>query len=396
MNKVIRLIGIIMCLVFGENSEGTIPLENSTLPAETKLSKLVENHKDKLSKSKVYIAVSVYDQVPFIPNLRKTLEANVTELARYGVKSHVIITCDGRDEDFNECNKQFKGFPEKLQILFKEKDNEKILDIADALMKNDIIEKPEKYASLTAKQEKLLHHLGAAISVSLVRYHQLKDIHELMKKDEEENLSPYFFMFDGDDIIHKDLLLIELLALLETGADTASPGNYFGMYDKSLKENVSSGNILRCKVEDSQEILKRASREVDSILMLNDQGYFEEFAFNLFDRRVLEKTLSKNYVFGYVGEERPINPNTDFVTLDPFKDAITKLVKVFLLNVPGQEKYQKAGKGSDPFSVPFFDKRNEQNTLFYYMQHNDSMQGQIREMKWKEASDEEILTSPKE
>ncbi len=376
MNRIVRLIGMVVCLVFDWNSECM------TLPRQFALSKSIEDHKGELSQSKVYIAVTVHNQIPFIPNLRKTLEANVTELARHGVQSHVLITCDGIQEDFEVCNKEFKNFSlsaVNLDIHFQKKDDERIYKaVQDSF--NDFM-KLEEYVNFSPKKQELFKHsLELAISVSLTRWNQLNHIHELMKEDEKNNLSPYLFMFDSDDIMHKDLLLIELLSLLETGADAASPGDYFSVFDESFeKKIVSSGNILRCKYEDSLEILKRASVDINEYFM-REAHHFKEFAFNLFEGRVLERILSKDYVLCDWNGKRSINPEQDFVTLDPFRDALTKIVNVYLLDIPEEKKYQKTEKFGGPMSTPFYSKENKQNTLFYYMKHDDSLQGQMRKL----------------
>jgi hypothetical protein len=371
MNKIVRLIGIVICLIFCGNSEGM------TLPQQFTLSKSIEGHQSELSQSKVFIAVTVHNQIPFISNLRKTLEANVTELARAGVQSHVLITCDGIQEDYEECKKQFKDFPlfttGSLDIRFQKR-NDKVVEIGQNLF-NDYMRSSAEYFNFSPTEEELFkHNLESMVSISLTRWNQLNHINELMKEAKKSDLSPYLFMFDSDDIMHKDLLLMELLSLLETGADAASPGDYFGM---NSDEKASSGNILRCTYENSSEILERASLDIDKYFVTK-APHFEEFAFNLFDGIVLEKVMEEGYKFGSDRFKKPIYPEMDFATLTPFMDALTNIVNVYLLDIPEEEKYQKTEITCGPMSAPFFSKGNKQNTLFYYMQHDDSLQGQMR------------------
>ena len=123
IDKSLKVIGVVAGLVlFGSSECMNIPRESAK---QHKLDELTEKHKSELKRSKVYIAVTVHNHKSFIPNLRKTLEANVSELTQHGVQPHVIITCDGIEEDFYECNKQFSGFPlpsENLEILLKKRD----------------------------------------------------------------------------------------------------------------------------------------------------------------------------------------------------------------------------------------------------------------------------------
>lgn len=116
IDKLLKVIGVVTGLVLFGSSE---------CMKQHKLDELTEKHKSELKQSKVYVAVTVHNQKHFVPNLKQTLEANVSELTRYGVQPHVIITCDGIKEDFEECNKQFSGFPlpsKNLEILLKKRD----------------------------------------------------------------------------------------------------------------------------------------------------------------------------------------------------------------------------------------------------------------------------------
>lgn len=386
ISKKIKAIGMMICLVLFGDSEGmNLTLfkksEGKSLPLRSTLSTLIKDHRDKLRQSKVYIAVTVHNQIPFIPNLRWTLGANVTELTQYGVQSHVIITCDGIKEDFTECKERFKDFPlpsESLQILFNRRD-ENFPEVVSNQLKDAM--NSEEYTDVDFSlidSDQLKHIVESKVGVSLARWKQLNYIHELMKEDEKNNLSTYFCIFDGDDIFHKDFVLIALLALLETGADVVSPGNYFNMFpSESLKEISSSGNIVRCKLKDSPEILKRASKDVSECL-ITEATHFVEFSFNLFDGKVLEKVLSKDYKIGFGMYRKSIDPRIDFATLFPFQNALIKENNVFLLNVLGGQKYQTTEDCYDPTVAPFFDEQNEQNTLFYYMQHDDSLEGNVR------------------
>ena len=92
ISKKIKAIGMMICLVLFGDSEGmNLTLfkksEGKSIPLRSTLSTLITDHRDKLRQSKVYIAVTVHNQIPFIPNLRWTLGANVTELTQYGVQS---------------------------------------------------------------------------------------------------------------------------------------------------------------------------------------------------------------------------------------------------------------------------------------------------------------------
>jgi hypothetical protein len=96
----------------------------------------------------------------------------------------------------------------------------------------------------------------------------------------------------------------------------------------------------------------------------------------------LDRILSEGYIHGWGNDKQLINPALSFSTLESFNPALDrKEVQVFLLNIPGKEKYQKPWITNDPSSVPFFNKQNEQNTLFYYMQHDDSLQGYLRKFR---------------
>lgn len=192
-----------------------------------------------------------------------------------------------------------------------------------------------------------------------------------MKRDKENNLSSYFCIFDCDDIFHKDLVLLELLASLETGADAVGPGCPYGKY------GVSSGNILRCKPEDTTEILKRISEDVFSYITYVG-GRIESFACNLYAGNLLEQILSEGYLvkdWDTDGKiiKRSMDPRIDFVALDPLEDALTKAACIFLPEIPGREKYEIGKSGF--ISSPFFYKQNEQKALFYYMRHDGQMSG---------------------
>lgn len=372
MNSIISKISkvmVILGLFLFENLEGI------AYPQCYTLSKLIGDHKDKLKRSKVYIAVTVHNQTPFIPNLRQTLESNVTELTRHGVHSHVIVTCDGIKEDFEECKKQFENFPlpsKKLEIIFNERDEsfyKAVNDSAQEIIDKNLIDKQD-----LEQVKDLQKHIEPSVGLSLARWGQLNHIHKLMKEDKENNLSPYFCIFDGDDISHKDLVLLELLASLEIGADAVGPGNPYG------KCGVSSGNILRCKPEDSTEILKRISEDVYSYI-IHTGNFINSFACNLYAGNLLEQILSKGYLvkdWNTDGKiiERLMNPKIDFVALDPVEEAISKAACIFLPEIPEKEKYKIIEKSSF-ISAPFFNIQNEQRTLFYYMRHDSQMSEQL-------------------
>ena len=101
----------------------------------------------------------------------------------------------------------------------------------------------------------------------------------------------------------------------------------------------------------------------------------------MFDGRVLEKVLQEGYKLGFGENARSINPKRDFETLAPLENAVTRVISVFLQDVSGGQKYPIPRECYDLLTAPFFDKQNEPNTLFYYMQHDDSLEGCEREAK---------------
>ena len=107
---------------------------------------------------------------------------------------------------------------------------------------------------------------------------------------------------------------------------------------------------------------------------------FASYAFNLPDGKVLKRVLQEGYKLGFDENARSINPERDFMTLEPFCSAVTKAIDVFLPDVPGRQKYQTTENCYDPRFAPFFNKENKQNTLFYYMQHDDSLEGTRRKI----------------
>ncbi len=376
MKEVIRLIGIGMCLVFCGNSEGVISSPQFT-PSQVKVSELTKKYEDKLSQSEVFITIPVRNSVRYMHDLRKTLEASVTELIKYGVWVHVIITSDGSQRDYDECSNEFKNFPLSpkviLDIQLQERNEEEI----SAIIQKKKMESESEWRDLelsSEEQNRAKDLLESFIGLSRTRYNLLERVCELMNKAKKNNLMPFLFMMDSDDIMHKRLILMELLALLETGASTVGPGDFFGWASHIEKWGESSGNYLRFSGE-SQAVFEIANSDVDEYLIRKDYN-IEGCTFNLYSSRIVEKVVS----------DHNLDRDLYLYTMDPFIDAAggTNIIKIFLLSSVGGLEYQRTKEAEVEncglLTAPFFDKQNKQNTLFFYRQHDDSLEGRQRKL----------------
>lgn len=143
---------------------------------------LYKEQEENLKNASLYFYVTAFNHEKFVHNLINSLQLNYDRLNSFGVDFQIILTCDGRREDYDAFSVAFQ--------------NSKIP---------------------AANVEVILNAVNKGCS--LTRYEQLDSHKDKMLSDLNSGKSVYFSIFDGDDMVHQDYFLLLLATALRTGAD---------------------------------------------------------------------------------------------------------------------------------------------------------------------------------
>ena len=180
---------------------------------------LISNNRDELSNSVIYFFVTAYNMEKFAPYLAHSLKLNYERLKQYGVDLHVRLKCDGRVEDSEAFSKAF--------------DEEQFPRSNIKITKND-----QNKGCAQTRLEQLLEAKG--------------EIEESIRLGKNVWIS----IFDGDDMLHQDSLLLRLVIGLHTGSDAVTMRRFFSRCGES-KEVLDGVRSLLTRSIDTESFLTR-------------------------------------------------------------------------------------------------------------------------------------------